>query len=210
MIEMMVYIILIEYELLQKLAHNSDFVLVYILSLSEYDNYVDIMGVLFQILENSAKFNNMAKAIFNNSAIDKILEFSHPELKVLHALTTVAKHNYLALDDTCLAKLDQLLGQQSGYTQKRLPDLVRKQVLVKIDARTYIIDPAIVLVGNYDKAMKYIEDSKNTGEVKRTKRKNDNASRKDWEEKKLKKKLEEARNNEDPAIYDEAEKAFGD
>lgn len=153
----------------------------------------------------------MPKAVFKTISLDLILSLTHPELKVLHALTHYAKHNYLNVTDELLDEIGIKLGYKPESVQKVLPGLVSKKVMVKVaTSRIYILDPSVVLVGKEKNAYAYFDNSSSLGLVAKKRRQINAASRKDWEEKRVKSKIEKARRNEDPVIYQEAKAAFGD
>ena len=115
---------------------------------------------------------------FTTSKAKELCELSHPELKVLIALTDVAKHNYVDLE-VKMQKLLDITGMKTEQTINTvISKLTNKKILIKNSTRkVVVIDASYYMVGYHKKIIALHEAVKNNEDLRKFINKIENAER---------------------------------
>jgi hypothetical protein len=115
---------------------------------------------------------------FTTSKAKELCELSHPEIKVLIALTDVAKHNYVDLD----IKMQELLDITGMKTKQTINTVISKltnrKILIKNSTpKVVVIDASYYMVGYHQKIIALHEAIKNNEDLREVMKKIENAER---------------------------------
>jgi len=141
------------------------------------------------------------------------MDLTANEFKILHTMAHLVKDNLLNMDIKQIQKVAKEVGISESTVRNNLTSLVKKDIIVKAGSLPiYVLDPAIVVVGNEAKCLKNYENAFNSTSTsfKDAKEELDKKSRDPFDMNKFESELRNRRAQEDDSeLLNEAKQRFG-